>query len=152
MALRKLNVLWRTIQGRRRFYQIGRTFPPPTGKDKSILALVPRKEEVGTLVRMLRSFSARQIDLLSIHSRPLRFSLGRYCFIVAVASHVGTSELQEGVLELLKSDVTFKFLGSFQAWQGRPLIAPFEALRGSVDHVGGVKMLLAAMRPLESGL
>jgi len=128
-----------------RFYAVGRSYFPPSGNDKTLLVLIPKRRDTGVLVRSLSAFSSRHLDLVSIHSRPLRSAIGSYCFIITVEGHLGNRNIQEALQELLALGTTIKFLGSFSAWRGMLPEAPFESIKGATDISSGVQNWLSGM-------
>jgi chorismate mutase/prephenate dehydratase len=129
-----------------KFYALSKHFSVPSGNDKSLLVLIPRSQDTGTLVRLLSPFSNQRIDVVSIHSRPLRSSLGSYCFILTVAGHIGQPPLFSVLNEIVSSGTALKFLGSFPAWKGTLPAAPFETIKGASDRPADTSGCLESMR------
>jgi chorismate mutase/prephenate dehydratase len=70
-----------------RFFVLGRSLPPPTGRDKtSILFSVPH--EAGALIRALAAFEKYDLSLTMIQSRPTKLTPWEYVFFVDVVGHV----------------------------------------------------------------
>jgi prephenate dehydratase len=96
-----------------RFVVLRRECPPPTGRDRSFFVITPRRDEPGSLVRLLQEFSVRQINLTTIESRPTRALLGEYRFLVECEGHVADARVRDAVLGLLRFPAETRFLGSF---------------------------------------
>lgn len=71
-----------------RFVVIGRGINPPTGRDKTSLALFIQSNKPGALLMILSEFAYGQIDLTKLQSRPTKKQLGEYMFFVDLAGHV----------------------------------------------------------------
>lgn len=99
-----------------RFVRVGRERSEPSGFDRTTLVLIPPDDRTGVLVRMLRPFSARDVDVASIVTRPLKSSLGQYCFVITCAGHRADPPLQGALEELLGGGVRVKDLGSYPGW------------------------------------
>ncbi len=132
-----------------RFYVVGTTFLPPSGRDKSIFVLNPKIPATGILVRLLRCFADRSIDLLTIYSRPLKSSLGSYCFVVVVEGHVANIDMQDALRDILSIGARLKFLGSFPASQGAPAAVSLQSIAGAIDRADDLNQLLARMLPTD---
>jgi prephenate dehydratase len=128
-----------------KFYSISKYYLGPTDSDKSLLVLIPKVHDTGTLVRLLEALSERQLGLFSIHSRPLRSSLGDYCFILTVEGHIGQDKLFSALYQILSMDTSVKFLGSFSAWDGVMPAAPFESIKGATDKPASLEAWLKPM-------
>jgi len=72
-----------------RFAVLGRTSPPPSGRDKtSISCLVAEdRDRPGSLVELLGEFATRDINLSKLESRPTRGGLGKYFFLIDLNGH-----------------------------------------------------------------
>ena len=87
--------------------------PAPTGRDRSFFVVTPRRDEPGSLVRLLQEFSVRGINLTTIESRPTRALLGEYRFLIECEGHVADAHVRDAVLGLLRFPGEVRFLGSF---------------------------------------
>ena len=87
--------------------------PAPTGRDRSFFVVTPRRDEPGSLVRLLQEFSVRGINLTTIESRPTRALLGEYRFLIECEGHVADAHVRDAVLGLLRFPGETRFLGSF---------------------------------------
>ena len=96
-----------------RFVVLRSRCPAPTGRDRSFFAVTPRRDEPGSLVRLLQEFSVRGINLTTIESRPTRALLGEYRFLIECEGHVADAHVRDAVLGLLRFPGETRFLGSF---------------------------------------
>ena len=96
-----------------RFVVLRPRCPAPTGRDRSFFAVTPRRDEPGSLVRLLQEFSVRGINLTTIESRPTRALLGEYRFLIECEGHIADAHLRDAVLGLLRFTGETRFLGSF---------------------------------------
>ena len=96
-----------------RFVVLRSRCPAPTGRDRSFFAVTPRRDEPGSLVRLLQEFSVRGINLTTIESRPTRALLGEYRFLIECEGHIADAHLRDAVLGLLRFPGETRFLGSF---------------------------------------
>jgi prephenate dehydratase len=96
-----------------RFIVLRGRCPAPTGRDRSFFVVTPRRDEPGSLVRLLQEFSVRGINLTTIESRPTRALLGEYRFLIECEGHVADAHVRDAVLGLLRFPGETRFLGSF---------------------------------------
>ena len=96
-----------------RFVVLRGQCPPATGRDRSFFVVTPRRDEPGSLVRLLQEFSVRGINLTTIESRPTRALLGEYRFLIECEGHVADARVRDAVLGLLRFPGETRFLGSF---------------------------------------
>jgi len=89
--------------------------PRPTGHDKSTVVLTQREDRPGSLVAILEEFSARDINLSRLTSRPVKTSLGQYCFIVDFDGHIGDDVAANALRSIRAKHADVKFLGSYPA-------------------------------------
>jgi prephenate dehydratase len=107
-----------------RFVLLRRRCPAPTGRDRSFFAVTPRRDEPGSLVRLLQEFSVRGINLTTIESRPTRALLGEYRFLIECEGHIADAHVRDAVLGLLRFPGETRFLGSFPEDPARRAHAP----------------------------
>lgn len=103
-----------------RFVLLRTACPGPTGRDRSAFVVRPRRDEPGSLVRLLQEFSVRGINLTTIKSRPTKELLGEYLFLIECEGHIAEPRVRDAVLGLLRSPGETRFLGSFPEDPGRP--------------------------------
>ena len=90
-----------------------RGVPRPTGHDKTSIVCFQREDHPGTLHAILSEFSARNINLTKLESRPTKKGLGNYCFIIDMAGHIA-DEVVADALRVLHAELAgLKFLGSY---------------------------------------
>jgi len=89
--------------------------PRPTGHDKTSIVCFQREDHPGTLHAILSEFSARNINLTKLESRPTKKGLGNYCFIIDMEGHIA-DEVVADALRVLHAEIAgVKFLGSYPA-------------------------------------
>src|SRR5260221_3231174 len=72
-----------------RFVLVGREgIPAPTGHDKTSIVCFQHVDRPGSLHAILGQFSARNLNLTKLASRPTKRGLGHYCFIIDFEGHV----------------------------------------------------------------
>jgi prephenate dehydratase len=99
-----------------RFVAVARTgIPAPTGHDKTSIVCFQRDDRPGSLHAILGQFTARNINLTKLESRPTKHSLGDYCFIIDLEGHVDDEVVADCLRDLRVQLATVKFLGSYPA-------------------------------------
>ncbi len=99
-----------------RFVLVGPTgIPAATGHDKSTVVLTQRQDKPGSLVAILEEFAARSINLSRLSSRPVKTSLGNYCFIVDLDGHIADELIADCLRSIRAKHADVKFLGSYPA-------------------------------------
>ncbi len=89
--------------------------PPPTGHDKTSIVCFQSTNRPGSLQDILGHFSARNIDLVKLDSRPTKKGLGDYCFVIDFRGHVADEVVADCLKELHATTRQVKFLGSYPA-------------------------------------
>lgn len=118
-----------------------------TGDDQTMIVVTPPKDAPGALSAILREISSRNIDMTSIHSRPiLQGDQSAHCFYLELAGHVSDPPLAEALASLEAAGCTGRVLGSYPRWSGTPVDVPFQgapqgrltgaSLRGSLASTG----------------
>ena len=69
----------------------------------------------GSLHGILGQFSARDLNLVKLESRPTKRELGEYCFIIDFEGHVADEVVADCLRDLHASLRELKFLGSYPA-------------------------------------
>ena len=108
-----------------RFVLVSRPGPvaPPTGADKTTMALFMREDHPGALLEILEQFASRGVNLCRIESRPTKRSLGDYCFSIDAEGHVDDARLAEALMGLHRVCADVVFLGSYpRADEEKPVI------------------------------
>lgn len=99
-----------------RFVLVGPSgVPKPSGHDKTTVVLTQREDKPGSLVSILQEFSARNINLSKLSSRPVKTALGQYCFIVDLNGHISDDVIAEALRNIRAKYADVKFLGSYPA-------------------------------------
>jgi prephenate dehydratase len=89
--------------------------PAPTGHDKTSVVCFQSTDHPGSLHGILGQFSARDLNLVKLESRPTKRELGEYCFIIDFEGHVGDEVVADCLRDLHASLRELKFLGSYPA-------------------------------------
>lgn len=99
-----------------RFVLVGREgIPAPTGHDKTSIVVFQSADKPGSLHSILGQFSARNINLSKLESRPTKRGLGDYCFIIDLEGHVDDEVIADCLRDLHVQSKGVKFLGSYPA-------------------------------------
>ncbi|HEY8490956.1 MAG TPA: prephenate dehydratase [Dehalococcoidia bacterium] len=94
---------------------------PPTGRDKTSLALSfsEAQDRPGALVGVLKEFSDRDINLTKVESRPSKESLGKYIFLVDLEGHRQDPTVAAALEAVRAKASLFKIFGSYPRWEPR---------------------------------
>ena len=92
-----------------------RAIPAPTGHDKTSVVCFQSSDHPGSLHGILGQFSARDLNLVRLESRPTKQALGEYCFIIDFEGHVADEVVADCLRDLHASLRDLKFLGSYPA-------------------------------------
>lgn len=84
----------------------------PAHKYKTTLLIIESVDRPGILSDILSAFSTRNINLVSIMSRPTKETLGRYHFFIDVEGHSEEHRIMEALSEIEKEN-TIRVLGSY---------------------------------------
>src|SRR5262249_21179967 len=95
-----------------RFVVIGHDIPAATGHDKTSIVCFQRDDHPGSLLAILQEFAARAINLSKLESRPMKRTLGQYCFFIDFEGHIA-DEVIADCLKNLHAQAELKFLGSY---------------------------------------
>ena len=99
-----------------RFFLVGKEgVPGPTGHDKTSIVCFQHADRPGSLHAILGQFSARNINLTKLESRPTKRGLGNYCFIIDLEGHIADEVVADCLRDLHASLADVKFLGSYPA-------------------------------------
>jgi len=89
--------------------------PARTGHDKTSIVVFQSADKPGNLHMILGQFSARNINLTKMESRPTKRGLGDYCFIIDLEGHVDDEVVADCLRDLHAQTKGLKFLGSYPA-------------------------------------
>ncbi|MBV9660354.1 MAG: prephenate dehydratase [Acidimicrobiales bacterium] len=89
--------------------------PAPTGHDKTSVVCFQSADHPGSLHGILGQFSARDLNLVKLESRPTKQALGDYCFIIDFEGHVADEVVADCLRDLHAMLRELKFLGSYPA-------------------------------------
>ncbi len=107
-----------------RFVVVARSgVPAPTGHDKTSIVCFQDDDHPGSLHGILGQFTARNINLTRLESRPTKASLGNYCFIIDLEGHIDDEVVADCLRDLRAQLTNVKFLGSYPAAGDRPTIS-----------------------------
>lgn len=99
-----------------RFALVARSgVPAPTGHDKTSIVCFQSADRPGSLHAILGQFSARNINLTKLESRPTKRGLGNYCFVIDLEGHVDDEVVADCLRDLHAMLADLKFLGSYPA-------------------------------------
>lgn len=96
-----------------RFLVLGRRRPPPSGADKTSLLVSGRKEEAGSLFRLLEPLARHRINMTRIESRPTRRRKWEYVFFIDLDGHVDDPLVARALAELKARSSVYRVLGSY---------------------------------------
>ena len=89
--------------------------PAPTGHDKTSIVCFQHDDHPGSLHAILGQFTARNINLTKLESRPTKHSLGDYCFVIDLEGHLDDEVVADCLRDLHATLAGIKFLGSYPA-------------------------------------
>ena len=95
-----------------RFLVIGNIDVDATGNDKTSI-LISKKNEPGSLVRLLEPFARYGTNMTKIESRPTRQGMWEYVFFIDFEGHATDSSVVKLFEELKAEAPLFKLLGSY---------------------------------------
>jgi chorismate mutase/prephenate dehydratase len=95
-----------------RFLVLGRTSPPPTGKDRTSL-MFGLADTAGTLHRALAPFRRHRVNLTRIESRPSRRKAWEYYFFADCEGHQDDPRVARVIAQLKRQCHLVKILGSY---------------------------------------
>ncbi len=95
-----------------RFLVIGRSYPGPTGADKTSI-MFSAKDKVGALHDSLAAFKRHRINLTKIESRPSKRKAWEYYFFVDFLGHCDDPKVTKALEDLGKHTMFIKVLGSY---------------------------------------
>lgn len=96
-----------------RFLVIGREAPAPTGRDLTSVVFTVRKDESGTLHRLLEPFARHGVNLTSIQSRPLKGKPWEYLFFLDLEGHRSQPNVAGALEAAAECAHSTQVLGSF---------------------------------------
>jgi prephenate dehydratase len=96
---------------------------PPTGSDRTSIAVVAAYERTGVLAELLTELALRGINLSRIESRPLKGRLGEYRFYLDFDGHVAERRVGDALAALHRRCQDVRFLGSYPKADGSATIA-----------------------------
>jgi prephenate dehydratase len=89
--------------------------PPASGHDHTSIVCFQRADHPGSLHSIIGQFSARDINLTKLESRPTKRGLGDYCFVIDLEGHIADEVVADCLRDLHANQASVKFLGSYPA-------------------------------------
>jgi prephenate dehydratase len=121
--------------------------PAPTGHDKTSIVCFQPDDRPGSLHGILGQFSARDINLVKLESRPTKQSLGEYCFVIDFEGHIADEVVADALRNLHATLQSVKYLGSY------PIAGDHSAIRNDVQAAwGAADKWIADLRQRISGI
>jgi prephenate dehydratase len=105
--------------------------PAPTGHDKTSIVCFQPDDHPGSLHGILGQFSARDINLVKLESRPTKQGLGEYCFVIDFEGHIADEVVADALRNLHATLRSVKYLGSY------PVAGDHAAIRSRVQASWG---------------
>ncbi|HUY07428.1 MAG TPA: prephenate dehydratase [Acidimicrobiales bacterium] len=84
-----------------------------TGNDRTAVVCFQRSDRPGSLHDILGAFSAREVNLTRIESRPTKMALGDYCFVIEIEGHISDASVADALCEIYVDLSSIRFLGSY---------------------------------------
>ncbi len=88
---------------------------PRSGHDKTTVVCFQLSDRPGSLISILAQFSARNINLTKLESRPSKTGLGQYCFVIDLEGHIEDPVVADTLSELHRNLPEIKLIGSYPA-------------------------------------
>ncbi|MCY3854298.1 MAG: prephenate dehydratase [Thaumarchaeota archaeon] len=96
-----------------RFLILSKSYSHRTGNDKtSIIFSVIHSP--GSLYKMIKGFSDRNINLTKIESRPKKHNVGEYNFYVDFEGHIHDQKIKQALDDMKTYSLFLKIIGSYQ--------------------------------------
>jgi prephenate dehydratase len=96
-----------------RFVVLSRQKTEPTEHDKTSIVFATKKDEPGSLYKILGEFASRNINLTRIYSRPTKNVLGEYLFYIDFEGHHKEAKVAEVLGAIQKQTSFYQWLGSY---------------------------------------
>jgi chorismate mutase/prephenate dehydratase len=97
-----------------RFWVMGKQAVPPSGKDKTSLALAV-KHEAGAIHQVIEPLARHAVSMAHIESRPMPGSKWEYVFLIDLEGHAHNANVRAALAEIEARAKFFKCLGSYPA-------------------------------------
>jgi prephenate dehydratase len=102
-----------TPENTTKFVLIGHTQEPPTGRDRTSIALTLDADRPGGLYEVLGELATRGINLSKIESRPTKRGLGQYVFFIDFEGHQRDAACNEALEAVSRRARRLVVLGSY---------------------------------------
>ncbi len=123
-----------------RFVVLAARDHPPTGADRTSIAMAFSQDRPGQLFGVLREFAERNINLAKIESRPTRLGLGKYYFLIDAEGHRDDPPLAQALEYVRREASLLKVFGSYPRMNVEPylttLVREGAGLRGYRSREG----------------
>ena len=96
-----------------RFFVVSKGHDMPSDPTKTLLLVTPSQEHAGVLVNILNVFSALNVNLTWIESRPTKRRLGEYQFFMEVETGAADEQMKKVILILETFGHEVAVLGSY---------------------------------------
>jgi prephenate dehydratase len=126
-----------------RFLGIGHELPPAAQHNRTMLLVVPQDNRPGALLEILKAFGDRDINMSSLHARPLRSELGTYCFLFVVDLHLSKIALRSALHDLVAGGNALKILGSFPVSNSERPQVLYQAIPGLITKTSELASKIA---------
>lgn len=125
-----------------RFLILSKHFEIGIGANQTMLALVSPSIDAGIIAEFSGTFAMAGVNILEIHTRPLRTGPGHYLFIMTVTGSPADKTTRGAVDSLLTRGYGIKILGTYCPWPGIQPAVRWPHIPGLLDSQG-VKQLVA---------
>lgn len=132
-------------EARTRFFLVGQDVAPPTGSDKTTLVLTQPSDRSGNLQRFLEAFAQHDVNLVSLHSRPLSSS-ANFCFLVTAEAHLTEDRMASALEELWSAGAQIKVVGAYPHRENAQVVVPFVEPPASVGRQSSPAQKNAVLR------
>ncbi|NTV94469.1 MAG: prephenate dehydratase, partial [Thiobacillus sp.] len=95
-----------------RFLVLGKDAAPPSGKDKTSLAIYVRNKP-GALLELIEPFARLGVGLCKLESRPAKSGSWEYVFFIDLEGHRNEPRVAEAIEEAKGHALSLKVLGSY---------------------------------------
>ena len=100
-------------QNATRFVALSERDHPPTGRDKTSLAIAVRRNVPGSLFAVLEELAADTIQMTRLESRPAKNVLGEYYFLIDIEGHRLDPHIAAALERMRAKTDIFKVFGSY---------------------------------------
>ena len=113
-----------------RFFVLGLEYKIPKFNHRSLIALLPPRDDVGTIAEFSQVFQKMEINIYEIHTRPTKKSLGQYIFILSLGSDVSKGDGYLAMTKLVNMGYQLRIVGMFESDETVHPEAPYAVIPG----------------------